>query len=126
MVWSASRAAGHTGWSASWAPWCTRGQKTGLPDTRCGQQAGLPDTLSGQQAGLPGTRGGHCGSLYLCSVCKQVYCAFRDDLLQAIKRLKVLGSGFTVIPAKGTYIIQGVPGELTLDHTTALQTAQVS
>lgn len=49
-----------------------------------------------------------------------------DDIIQAIKRLKVLGSGFTLIPVQDTYVIQSVPGELTLDHTTIIQQAQVS
>ena len=34
-----------------------------------------------------------------------------DDLLRAIKKLKVLGSGFTVIPLEsGRYLVQSVPG----------------
>lgn len=37
----------------------------------------------------------------------------------------MLGNGFSVIPVQSTYIIQAVPGELTLDHTTVLQSAQV-
>jgi ESCRT-II complex subunit VPS22 len=50
---------------------------------------------------------------------------FRDDLLRAIKKLKALGNGFTVIPVGGTYMIQSVPGELSLDHTAVIQAAQV-
>lgn len=47
-----------------------------------------------------------------------------DDIIQAIKRLKVLGSGFSLIPVRGTYIVQSVPGEMTLDHTVVLQQAE--
>lgn len=47
-----------------------------------------------------------------------------DDLLRAIKKLKVLGNGFTVIPMGRTYMIQSVPGELSMDHTTVIQQAQ--
>ncbi|KAK3106332.1 hypothetical protein FSP39_017805 [Pinctada imbricata] len=47
-----------------------------------------------------------------------------DDLLRAIKKLKVLGNGFTVIPVGKTYMVQSVPGELTMDHTNLLQQAQ--
>jgi len=47
-----------------------------------------------------------------------------DDLLRAIKKLKVLGNGFTVIPMSGRYLIQSVPGELSMDHTTVLQLAE--
>ncbi|XP_046568297.1 vacuolar-sorting protein SNF8-like isoform X1 [Haliotis rubra] len=47
-----------------------------------------------------------------------------DDLLRAIKKLKILGNGFTVIPMGTTFMIQSVPGELTMDHTTLLTQAQ--
>ena len=43
----------------------------------------------------------------------------------AIKKLKVLGNGFSVIPMGGRYLVQAVPGELTMDHTTILQHAEV-
>lgn len=49
-----------------------------------------------------------------------------DDLLRAIKKLKALGNGFTIIPVGGTYMIQSVPGELSLDHTAVIQQAQSS
>lgn len=49
-----------------------------------------------------------------------------DDLLRAIKKLKVLGNGFTVIAMGTRYLVQSVPGELSMDHTTILQTAQDS
>ncbi|XP_067940135.1 vacuolar-sorting protein SNF8-like [Watersipora subatra] len=49
----------------------------------------------------------------------------KDDILQAIKRLRILGSGFTLIPIPGGgHIVQSVPGELTLDHTIVLQQAE--
>ena len=48
-----------------------------------------------------------------------------DDIVQAIKRLKILGSGFSLIPAGSSYIVQSVPGEMSLDHTTILQHAEV-
>ena len=50
-----------------------------------------------------------------------------NDLLMAIRKLKVLGNGFTLIPvAKGRYLVQSVPTELTMDHTTVLQQAEGS
>ncbi|XP_041282468.1 vacuolar-sorting protein SNF8, partial [Onychostruthus taczanowskii] len=48
----------------------------------------------------------------------------RDDLLRAIKKLKVLGSGFGVIPVGGTCLVQSVPAELNMDHTVVLQLAE--
>ena len=40
-----------------------------------------------------------------------------DDLLRATKKLKVLGTGFTVIPLKsGRYLVQSVPGEMSMDQ----------
>lgn len=50
---------------------------------------------------------------------------FRDDLLRAIKKLKVLGNGFGIIPVGGTYLVQSVPAELNMDHTVVLQLAEV-
>ena len=36
-----------------------------------------------------------------------------DDLLRATKKLKILGTGFTVIPlSSGRYLVQSVPGQL--------------
>uniref|UniRef100_A0A8C5X512 Vacuolar-sorting protein SNF8 n=1 Tax=Malurus cyaneus samueli TaxID=2593467 RepID=A0A8C5X512_9PASS len=49
----------------------------------------------------------------------------QDDLLRAIKKLKVLGSGFGVIPVGGTFLVQSVPAELNMDHTVVLQLAEV-
>ena len=53
------------------------------------------------------------------------YVISRNDVLMAIKKLKVLGSGFTLIAVGNSYLIQSVPGELTMDHTTLLQHAEV-
>ena len=44
----------------------------------------------------------------------------------AIKKLKALGNGFTLIPTPHGHLVQSVPGELTMDHTTVLQQAEVS
>jgi ESCRT-II complex subunit VPS22 len=49
-----------------------------------------------------------------------------DDMLRAIKKLRVLGSGFAVIPVGGRRLVQSVPGELSMDHTTILQSAESS
>lgn len=50
---------------------------------------------------------------------------YRDDLARAIKKLKILGAGFAVIPMKGGRLVQSVPGELNMDHTAVLQKAEV-
>jgi len=53
-----------------------------------------------------------------------------DDILMAIRKLKTLGNGFTVIPLGGSdgstsrYLVQSIPGELTMDHTQLLQEAE--
>ncbi|XP_064589454.1 vacuolar-sorting protein SNF8 [Zonotrichia leucophrys gambelii] len=47
-----------------------------------------------------------------------------DDLLRAIRKLKVLGSGFGIIPVGGTVLVQSVPAELSMDHTVVLQLAE--
>jgi len=45
-----------------------------------------------------------------------------DDLLNAAKKLKIFGNGFTIINVgKDQYFIQSVPGELSMDHTALLQ-----
>lgn len=49
----------------------------------------------------------------------------RDDLIRAIKKLKVLGNGFGILPVGGTYLIQSVPAELNMDHTVVIQLAEV-
>jgi hypothetical protein len=43
----------------------------------------------------------------------------------AIGKLKTLGNGFTAIPVGKRFLIQSVPGELTMDHTSVLQQAEV-
>lgn len=50
----------------------------------------------------------------------------RDDLMRAIKKLKVMGNGFGMIPVGGSYLVQSVPAELNMDHTVVLQLAEVS
>lgn len=46
----------------------------------------------------------------------------QDDLLRAAQKLKILGSGFTIVPiGKGRHMVQSVPGELSMDHTAILQ-----
>ena len=54
-----------------------------------------------------------------------VCCHASDDIIAAIRKLKVLGSGFTLIPIGSRYLVQSVPGELTMDHATVLQQAEV-
>ncbi|CAH0397177.1 unnamed protein product [Chilo suppressalis] len=45
-----------------------------------------------------------------------------EDLLAAVKKLRIFGNGFTVVPmGKGKWLVQSVPGELNLDHTLVLQ-----
>jgi len=50
----------------------------------------------------------------------------QDDVLRAIKKLKVLGNGFTIIPLGSRYLIQSVPGELSMDQTAVLQLAEAN
>ena len=47
-------------------------------------------------------------------------------MLRAIKKLKVLGNGFTVIPLGARYLVQSVPGELSMDQTAVLQQAEAA
>ncbi|KAI4497626.1 hypothetical protein M0802_007166 [Mischocyttarus mexicanus] len=50
-----------------------------------------------------------------------------EDLLAASKKLKIFGNGFTIIPiGRGKYLVQSVPGELSMDHTAVLQQASLS
>lgn len=47
-----------------------------------------------------------------------------EDLLAAAKKLKVFGNGFSIVPVgRGKYLVQSVPGELSMDHTAVLQQA---
>ncbi|XP_023018287.1 vacuolar-sorting protein SNF8 [Leptinotarsa decemlineata] len=49
----------------------------------------------------------------------------KDDLIRAAGKLKVFGNGFNVIPmGKDKYMVQSVPGELSMDHSTILQQAE--
>ena len=48
-----------------------------------------------------------------------------DDMARAIKKLRVLGGGFAVIPVGKHRLVQSVPGELNMDHTAVLQKAEV-
>ncbi|XP_059494767.1 vacuolar-sorting protein SNF8 isoform X2 [Stegostoma tigrinum] len=48
----------------------------------------------------------------------------KDDLIRAIKKLKSLGNGFSIIPMGGGYLVQSVPAELNMDHTVVLQIAE--
>lgn len=51
----------------------------------------------------------------------------KDDLLRASQKLRIFGSGFNVIPyGKGKYMIQSVPGELSMDHSAILTQASAS
>lgn len=46
----------------------------------------------------------------------------QDDLLRAAQKLNIFGSGFSVLPVgKNQYMVQSVPGELSMDHTAILQ-----
>lgn len=47
----------------------------------------------------------------------------QDDLLRAIEKLKVLGKGFRLISVGARYLVQSVPTELSLDHTTIIKQA---
>ncbi|KAI4479668.1 PREDICTED: vacuolar-sorting protein SNF8 [Polistes canadensis] len=50
-----------------------------------------------------------------------------EDLLAASKKLKIFGNGFTIVPiGRGKYLVQSVPGELSMDHTAVLQQASLS
>lgn len=45
-----------------------------------------------------------------------------DDLLRAAKKLRILGDGFSVVQVgKGRYMVQSIPGELSMDHTAVIQ-----
>ena len=55
-----------------------------------------------------------------------IYIFRRDDLARAIKKIRTLGGGFSVVPIGGKRFVQCVPGELSLDHTQVLQLAEVN
>lgn len=47
-----------------------------------------------------------------------------EDLLCAARKLNIFGNGFSIIAvSKGKYLVQSVPGELSMDHTAVLQLA---
>ena len=46
-----------------------------------------------------------------------------EDILEAIKKLKVLGSNIREIPSKNSYIIHATPAELNSDHIDISQVA---
>eukprot|EP00731_Ephydatia_muelleri_P007673 Em0004g11a len=50
----------------------------------------------------------------------------RMILLGAIKKLHLLGSGFAVITAGSHRLVQSVPGELSMDHSTVFQKAEAT
>lgn len=55
----------------------------------------------------------------------QEICA--DDILGAGKKLKKLGNGFAILTiGPGQYLVQSVPGELNMDHTTVLHQASTT
>ena len=48
-----------------------------------------------------------------------------DDILRAIKKLKILGNGFSLISLDNDkYLVQSVPGGLSMDQTVILQKAE--
>ncbi|KAI6202308.1 Vacuolar-sorting protein SNF8 [Aphelenchoides besseyi] len=49
-----------------------------------------------------------------------------DDIIHAVKKLKVLGHGFELLPLGGVgrYLIQSIPGELSMDDTRIFQLAE--
>lgn len=50
-----------------------------------------------------------------------------DDVLKAIEKLRILGNGFSLIQlGKGRFLIQSVPGELSLDQNQVIKAAQES
>ncbi|XP_076047131.1 vacuolar-sorting protein SNF8 [Oratosquilla oratoria] len=49
-----------------------------------------------------------------------------DDIVRAVKKLGVLGSGLQVVATGQSSFIHSVPGELSMDHTTLLQHAEAS
>ena len=48
-----------------------------------------------------------------------------EDVQTAIKKLKVLGTGFALLGSGKSQIVQSVPGELNLDHTALMELAQL-
>lgn len=56
---------------------------------------------------------------------KQAQDVSLDDVMRAIKKLKCLGNGFVLHRLNdGRYLVQSVPAELNMDHTSVLNIAQ--
>uniref|UniRef100_A0A0K0EET2 Vacuolar-sorting protein SNF8 n=1 Tax=Strongyloides stercoralis TaxID=6248 RepID=A0A0K0EET2_STRER len=48
-----------------------------------------------------------------------------DDILRAVQKIKVLGNGFELLPLEGgRFLIQSIPGELSMDDSRVLQLAE--
>ncbi|KAK7083770.1 ESCRT-II subunit protein snf8 [Halocaridina rubra] len=47
-----------------------------------------------------------------------------DDVVRAVKKLRILGSGMEVVATGSSQFIYSIPGELSMDHTTLLQLAE--
>lgn len=47
-----------------------------------------------------------------------------DDIVRAVKKLRVLGSGMEVVATGSSQFIYSIPGELSMDHTALLQHAE--
>lgn len=47
-----------------------------------------------------------------------------DDIVRAVKKLHVLGSGMAVVASGSSQFIYSIPGELSMDHTALLQLAE--
>ncbi|XP_039254064.2 vacuolar-sorting protein SNF8-like [Styela clava] len=48
----------------------------------------------------------------------------QEDIVTAIKKLKAFGSGFAILGHGTKCMVQSVPGELNMDHTAVLESAQ--
>uniref|UniRef100_A0A023F8R0 Vacuolar-sorting protein SNF8 n=1 Tax=Triatoma infestans TaxID=30076 RepID=A0A023F8R0_TRIIF len=58
---------------------------------------------------------------------RQAQAVTSDDILCAAKKLDVFGNGFKIIQVgKGNYMVQSIPGELSMDQTTILTLASQS
>ncbi|CAG0900620.1 unnamed protein product [Cyprideis torosa] len=48
----------------------------------------------------------------------------QDDVVRSIRKLRVLGTGFSLISSGKTFLVQSVPRELSMDHAQVLQAAE--